>query len=71
MGLDFFGTPGDLPALLKDSDFVVICVPWTPSTDRMMGEVELRSMKRTAYLVNIARAHIVDEETLCRALTER
>ncbi len=70
LGLDFLGSPEDLPRVLRESDFVAVCVPWMPSTDKMLGEKELRSMKKTAYLINIARAEIIDEEALHRALTE-
>jgi phosphoglycerate dehydrogenase-like enzyme len=57
--------------LLAESDFVVICVPLTRETYRMIGEAELRAMKPTAYLINIARGGIVDEEVLVRALDEK
>ena len=70
LGLDFLGTPDDLTRVLEESDFVAVCVPWMPSTDGMIGEAELRSMKTSAFLVNIARANMVDEDALYRALTE-
>ena len=41
LGLDFLGTPEDLPKLLEESDFIAACLPWMPSTDRMIGEKEL------------------------------
>ena len=64
--------PADrLPELLAESDFVVICVPLTGETRRLIGEKELRAMKPTAYLINIARGGIVDEEALVRALEEK
>ena len=70
LGLDFLGDPEDLPRVLEESDFVELCIPWMPTTDKLIGEAALKSMKPTAYLVNIARARIVDEEALYRALTE-
>ena len=50
---------------------MVICVPLTGETRRLIGEKELRAMKPTAYLINIARGGIVDEEALVRALEEK
>ena len=58
-----------LPELLSDSDFVALTLPLTPETHRLIGEVELRTMKPTAYLINIGRGQLVDEEALIRALS--
>ncbi|MFH1383072.1 MAG: D-2-hydroxyacid dehydrogenase [Chloroflexota bacterium] len=61
--------PSDkLPQLLAESDFVVLTLPQTPETIKLIGEKELRAMKPTAYLVNIARGGIIDEAVLIRAL---
>ncbi len=62
--------PKQLPELLSDSDFVVLTLPLTPETNRLIGERELKSMRSTAYLINVARGGIVDEEVLIRALNE-
>ena len=70
LGLQFLGGPGDLDRLLEESDFLVVTVPLTPETRGMIGERELRLMKPTSYLVNVARAAIVQEEPLYRALEE-
>jgi D-3-phosphoglycerate dehydrogenase len=70
LGLQFLGGPGYLDRLLEESDFLVITVPLTPETRGMIGERELRLMKPTSYLVNVARAAIVQEEPLYRALEE-
>jgi phosphoglycerate dehydrogenase-like enzyme len=60
-----------LTRLLSESDFVVLSLPFTSETNKLIGEKELRAMKPTAYLINIARGSIVDEEALIRALDER
>ena len=60
-----------LGQLFADSDFVVSCVPLTPKTSKLIGEKELRAMKPTAYLINISRGGIVDEDALIRALDEK
>ena len=59
-----------LRQLLAESDFVVLAVPLTPLTNKLIGEEELRTMKSSAYLINIARGGLVDEEALIRALDE-
>jgi D-3-phosphoglycerate dehydrogenase len=59
-----------LDELLPAADFVSLHCPLTDETRGMLGERELRMMKPTAYLVNAARAQIVREEALLRALRE-
>ena len=68
--LDFLGGPDDLDYLLRESDFIIFTVPLTPETRGMIGERELRLMKSTAYIVNISRGAIIQEEPLYRALKE-
>ncbi len=69
--VDVMLPPERLRELLSESDFVVIALPLTPETTGLIGEAELRAMKPTAYLINIARGQIVDDEALARALKER
>ena len=59
-----------LPCLLSESDFVVLTLPLTPETRGLIGEKELRTMKATAYLIEICRGEIIDEAALIRALDE-
>ncbi len=59
-----------LAELLRESDFVVLSLPLTPQTRHLLGERELRLMKREAILVNVARGPIVDEGALAQALKE-
>jgi glyoxylate/hydroxypyruvate/2-ketogluconate reductase len=54
--------------LLKRSDFVVLQVPYSPETHHMIGERELRLMKRTAILINSTRGGVVDDAALIAAL---
>jgi phosphoglycerate dehydrogenase-like enzyme len=56
--------------MLAESDYVVLAVPLTAQTEKLIGEAELRAMRPHAYLVNIARGHVVDEKMLIRALQE-
>ena len=60
--------PEKLPELLKVSDFVVIAAPLTKETFGMIGKKELQMMKKSAYLINVSRGEIVQEETLIQAL---
>jgi len=59
-----------LRELLQRSDFVVLACPLTSETERLIGEDELRAMKPTATLINVARGRIVDEAALITALRE-
>ena len=60
--------PGDLKELLREADFVVLCLPDAPGTVRLIGVEELKLMKRTAYLINIGRGKTVDLDALTQAL---
>lgn len=66
----YLGGPDDLDYILKESDFIIITVPLTPATRGMIGERELKLMKPTAYLINVARAAIIQEKPLYEALKE-
>ena len=69
--LEFLGGPDALPEILRRADYLAITVSLTESTRSLLGTRELGLMKPTAFLVNVARAEIVDEEALYRALAER
>lgn len=60
-----------LTQVLKQADFVTIHAPLTPLTRSLIGERELRTMKRSAFLINMARGGIVDEKALLKALREK
>lgn len=68
---DFLSGQRDLDYLLRESDFVILVAPSTPETRGMIGERELHLMRPTAYLVNVARGDLIQEEPLYRALKER
>ncbi len=70
-GVDELLPASALPTLLERSDFVAICAQWTPETDKLIGEVELRRMKKTAYLINVARGELIDQSALIEALREQ
>ncbi len=57
-----------LDELLTTADFVSIHCPLTEQTRGLIGNKELRQMKRDAYLINTARGGIVDEDALFDSL---
>jgi phosphoglycerate dehydrogenase-like enzyme len=61
----------ELDALLKTADFVSLHAPLTPATTGMIGPRELALLKPSAYLINCARAGLVDGAALLEVLRER
>ncbi|OGO04613.1 MAG: hypothetical protein A2Y73_03125 [Chloroflexi bacterium RBG_13_56_8] len=59
-----------LDRALKESDYLVVTVPYTPQTDRMLGARQLALMKPDAMLIGISRGKIIDEGALAAALRE-
>jgi phosphoglycerate dehydrogenase-like enzyme len=59
-----------LDELLAESDYVSLHAALTPENKGLIGEVQLRKMKRDAYLINAGRGALIDEPALLRALTE-
>ena len=54
--------------LLRTADFVLLSTPLTPETEKMIGARELELMKPSAFLVNICRGGVIDEDALVAAL---
>jgi len=71
LGLDFLGGPKDLDLVLRRADFISIHVSLTSETRNLIGERELRLMKKIAFLINTARGPVVNREALYKALKER
>ena len=69
--VDELGTPDFLPRLLAESDFAVLLLASVPSTFNIIGENELRMMKRSAYVINLTGGRAIEEALLMRALKER
>ena len=57
--------------LLRESDHLVIVVPYSAASHHLVGAAELALMKPTATLVNIARGGIVDDAALAQALADK
>ena len=58
-----------LPDLLKESDIVTLHVRLNPETAGMFGKNEFATMKKGAFFINTARAELVDQSALIRALS--
>ena len=61
----------DLDVLLAESDYICVATPHTSETERMIGAAQIAKMRETAFIVNIARGGIIDEDAMIEALTER
>jgi lactate dehydrogenase-like 2-hydroxyacid dehydrogenase len=59
-----------LDELLRESDHVVLMVPYSPAVHHLIDADALSKMKRTAVLVNIARGGVVDDVALAAALRD-
>ena len=59
-----------LPDLLAAADHVALCLPLTPATEHLIGRDELARMGPSAYLYNVGRGEIVDQEALVAALRD-
>ncbi len=60
-----------LDELLSQADFVVVTCALTPETHHLLDSARLALMKPTAFLVNVARGPIIDQEALTSALEDR
>ena len=60
----------ELATLLSQSDIISLHAPLTDATRAMINEDALNSMKPSAYLINVARAELVDEKALAEAITK-
>jgi phosphoglycerate dehydrogenase-like enzyme len=60
--------PAELQFALSGADYVVLALPLTPETFRIIDVEALASMPRHAYLINVARGDLVDEAALFSAL---
>ena len=61
----------DKAALLREADFLVLLLPYSPAAHHTIGATELAQMKPTAHVINIARGGIVDDNALIEALQQK
>lgn len=60
--------PDRLRDAIKDARFVVLTIPHTPETEGMLSNTEFRLMRDEAYVINVSRGPVVDEDALITAL---
>jgi D-3-phosphoglycerate dehydrogenase len=69
-GIPYVEFTNDLNDLLGRVDFLTLHLPLTPETHHLIGEEQIRRMRRGSYLINAARGPVVDEQALIRALQD-
>ncbi|MFN2146179.1 MAG: D-2-hydroxyacid dehydrogenase [Anaerolineales bacterium] len=62
--------PEAIRSMVRECDFVVICVPRTSHTEKLFGAKQLSAMKQAAFLIDVSRGGILDHSALITALTE-
>jgi phosphoglycerate dehydrogenase-like enzyme len=67
-GVSFVGGPERLDELLRAADYLVVTLALSPATRNCLDDRRLRLLKPTAFLVNVARAELIDEAALYQAL---
>jgi phosphoglycerate dehydrogenase-like enzyme len=69
-GADAVYATRDLPRILPEADFVLLCAPVTPATQHAFGREQFVAMKKDAYILNVGRGALIDEPALIEALRE-
>jgi D-2-hydroxyacid dehydrogenase (NADP+) len=67
-GFDRVHPVGELLHVLPEVDHFVLLTPYSPATHRMINAQVFAAMKPSAYLINLARGGVVDEDALVEAL---
>jgi phosphoglycerate dehydrogenase-like enzyme len=63
--------PGECAALMNESDYITVTLPFTPATHHFIGAREIAAMRPHAYIVNIGRGEVIDQAALVKALREK
>jgi len=58
----------ELLMLMRESDYLLVCAPLTPETNKMIGEKQLINARKGQVLINVGRGALLDEEALAAAL---
>lgn len=61
----------EFAGLLKECDFLSLHLPYVPELHHMIGADELKTMKRSAIIINTARGQLIDEAALADALEKK
>ncbi len=70
-GLPFVGGLADLPQHLPLADFVVVAIPAASGTIDLIGAQEFALMKPTAFIINVGRGPVINEDALYQALQSK
>jgi phosphoglycerate dehydrogenase-like enzyme/glyoxylase-like metal-dependent hydrolase (beta-lactamase superfamily II) len=63
--------PGELMSALPQADVVVVACPLTDATRGLLGKKQFAAMKKSAYVINIARGGIIQTQDLTEALQQK
>ena len=69
--LDWIGTQADLPKLLAESDYIIMTCDLNDETEGMIDMAAFGQMKESAYIINVARGEVIDEDALFEALSKK
>lgn len=69
--MEWVGGPDSLDILLKQSDYVVLCLPLNRDSQGLINEDAFRKMKKDSFLINVSRGGLVDYRALKKALKEK
>ena len=70
LGVDRLFSREELHLMLAEADCLVVCAPFTPETEDLLGAAEFAALKPGAVFVNIGRGAIIDEHALLQSLSE-
>ena len=57
-----------IDAIIKESDYIILCINLSDATHHMIGAEQFSQMKNSAYVINMARGGVIDEDALIAAL---
>jgi len=70
-GFDRFAHRRELIEVASELDYLILLVPYTPDTESIINAEILAAMKPTAYLINLARGGVVNEDDLIKAIQSK
>jgi phosphoglycerate dehydrogenase-like enzyme len=62
--------PDQCEAILREADYITVTLPLTPQTKGLIGRKEIAAMRSNAYIVNVGRGEVIDQDALIDALRE-
>lgn len=70
LGISYCGSPMDLPEILPQVDYLILCCVMSPETKGMIGRKELSVIKKGSFIINVARGGVIEKDALIWALKE-